>query len=139
MNASPEALADQLPLHPYYPLGTVLPDYVANTISVPGLLACFAAGSGGILLSAYLIVKTTSRPLTFGQTLAMLWFVLCGFIHFFFEGKTPASQSTANMKWPNKANNDVKATLPATTSPWPARATSSASSGRSTPSPTRAT
>ncbi|KFA69764.1 hypothetical protein S40285_06001 [Stachybotrys chlorohalonatus IBT 40285] len=85
MNTTASVIAD-VPLHPYYPLGVAIPAYVANSLSMQELLASFAAGAGAILLFTYYLVKSTQRPLTSGDIAATLWFVLCGCIHFFFEG-----------------------------------------------------
>lgn len=90
MNTTASVIAD-VPLHPYYPLGVAIPAYVANSLSMQELLASFAAGAGAILLFTYYLVKSTQRPLTSGDIAATLWFVLCGCIHFFFEGQPPPS------------------------------------------------
>ncbi|KAK2606318.1 hypothetical protein QQS21_003249 [Conoideocrella luteorostrata] len=72
--------------HPYYPLGVSIPTYVANTMNAGVLVSIFAAGCGIIFLPTYL-AATKSRPgISFGEILIVFWWVLCGFIHFFFEG-----------------------------------------------------
>ena len=78
-----------LPEHPYFPLGTAMPDYLANHLSGPELVAYFAAGSGAILGTALLIIQGTRPGLRTCEIATALWFVLCGFIHFFFEGEHP--------------------------------------------------
>ncbi|KAJ9150792.1 3-beta-hydroxysteroid-Delta(8), Delta(7)-isomerase 2 [Pleurostoma richardsiae] len=72
--------------HPYYPLDAVVPGYVANSISTPALIASFAAGCTVILSSACRLVQKKNPSLPRGEVAAALWFILCGFIHFFFEG-----------------------------------------------------
>lgn len=85
--------------HPYFPLGTALHGYAANTMASSALVACFAAGSGAILATAYSIISRVRPGLGRGDTFAALWFVLCGFIHFFFEGTfSPSSPSYMKRK-----------------------------------------
>ncbi|KAF2143541.1 uncharacterized protein K452DRAFT_267682 [Aplosporella prunicola CBS 121167] len=74
------------PLHPYYPLGVVIPSYVTNSLSTPALLAIFATGCAAILLPTYLLIQTKRPGVSNTETAIALWFILCGFIHFFFEG-----------------------------------------------------
>lgn len=82
-------------LHPFFPLGVVLSDYVANTINGPLLVGYFAAGSAAILTTAYAIVSHVNPNLSGKNIWTALWFTLCGCIHFFFEGKSsmPLSHS----------------------------------------------
>lgn len=84
MNDSTDTLGD----HPYFPLGIAMPGYAPNTMTSPALVACFAAGSGALLTSAYAIISRVRPGLGRGDMFAALWFVLCTFIHFFFEGIT---------------------------------------------------
>ncbi|KFH48197.1 3-beta-hydroxysteroid-Delta(8),Delta(7)-isomerase-like protein [Hapsidospora chrysogenum ATCC 11550] len=72
--------------HPYFPPSAVLPGYAVNTMDAATLVACFVAGSGAILTTAYTIISRARPGLARSDILAALWFVLCGFIHFFFEG-----------------------------------------------------
>lgn len=72
--------------HPYFPLGTLMTNFTPNTIASPTLVLYFALGSGAILGTAYAIIKSARPSLSLSETSTALWFVLCGFIHFFFEG-----------------------------------------------------
>jgi hypothetical protein len=69
----------ELPLHPYYPLGSLLSgtDYVANTFDTLALVAVFAVGCVVILGSALLIALRFNRNLKNVDRLLIMWFVLC--------------------------------------------------------------
>ena len=73
--------------HPYYPLGVAVPTYVANTMNAGVLVSIFAAGCGAIFVPTYLMAVRTRPGISFGEVLIAFWWVLCGFIHLFFEGK----------------------------------------------------
>src|ERR1700761_6579616 len=68
------------PLHPYYPTEIEIVGYLANTMSVPMLLASFAGGCAVIFSITYLIVKRVRPSTSNGELATILWFVLCGFI-----------------------------------------------------------
>lgn len=72
--------------HPYYPLGAAVPGYVVNSLPAPSLVTTFAVGCGVILASSSALVRKSRPGIPRGELAAALWFVLCGFIHFFFEG-----------------------------------------------------
>lgn len=72
--------------HPYFPLGALMTNYAPNTIASPILVLYFALGSAAILGTASIIISRARPGLSSCETWAALWFVLCGFIHFFFEG-----------------------------------------------------
>lgn len=74
------------PPHPYYPLEVEIAGYLANDFTVPRLLASFAAGCAGIFLVTYLVAKKIRPTMRGSELLQIMWFVLCGCIHFFFEG-----------------------------------------------------
>lgn len=82
-HSAPEAV---LPKHPYYPLGVEVAGYLANEWSVLTLLTIFATGCAAIFSCTYLIVTKIRPKLPTSELLTILWFVLCGFIHTFFEG-----------------------------------------------------
>ncbi|KAJ1971560.1 hypothetical protein H4R35_005190 [Dimargaris xerosporica] len=71
--------------HPYYPLSLPLPHYVPNTHSTPALLGYFSLGVLAVL-SVCLPLLARRPNLGFWAKSTFMWFVLCGFIHFFFEG-----------------------------------------------------
>lgn len=73
-------------LHPYYPLGVVIPGYVAPSLSTVEILTKFTLTCLSILLPTGLFVYSRKRPLSRQDAVATLWFVLCGFIHLGLEG-----------------------------------------------------
>ncbi|KAL2356932.1 EBDP4, emopamil-binding protein [Cryomyces antarcticus] len=74
------------PLHPYYPLGVEVVGYLANDWNVPQMLAIFFGGCAVIFYTTYLVVKRVHPHLPRGELYAVMWFVLTGCIHLFFEG-----------------------------------------------------
>ncbi|KAF9880073.1 emopamil binding protein [Colletotrichum karsti] len=84
---------DSVPLHPYFPLDTMLPGYAENKLGALALCSTFAAGTVAILAPTYKIIRRTNPNLSNGEVATALWFVLCGFIHFFFEGYFAYNQS----------------------------------------------
>ncbi|EPE26087.1 EBDP4 [Glarea lozoyensis ATCC 20868] len=78
----------ELPLHPFYPLGALLSgtEFVPNTFGTLELVAVFGIGCFVILGSALLIALRVNPKLNYADRLLVMWFVLCGMIHLFFEG-----------------------------------------------------
>ncbi|KAF7547918.1 hypothetical protein G7046_g8862 [Stylonectria norvegica] len=74
------------PLHPYFPAGVNIPSYVANSMSTAALLAWFALGCSIIFLTTRLAIHRAHPSLESTERWTIVWFVLCGFIHLFFEG-----------------------------------------------------
>ncbi|KAJ9193370.1 hypothetical protein DTO166G4_144 [Paecilomyces variotii] len=74
------------PPHPYYPPEAELIGYLENEYSVLKLLVYFAAGCAGILGSTLAIVTRIRPSMNRADQLAILWFVLSGSLHCFFEG-----------------------------------------------------
>ncbi|KAI4134499.1 MAG: hypothetical protein LQ347_001479 [Umbilicaria vellea] len=74
------------PPNPFYPLNTEVVGYLANEWPVPTLLGIFAAGWVVILGATNLMVKRHNPTLAGTEKAAILWFVLSGTIHLFFEG-----------------------------------------------------
>jgi len=72
--------------HPYYPLEVEIVGYLANQWSTVKLLAIFSAGIAAIFSCTYAMVKRTRPNASRADYAAILWFVLCGCIHSFFEG-----------------------------------------------------
>lgn len=72
--------------HPYYPTEVEITGYLVNEYGVPMLLATFACGCTVIFAGTYLGVTRIRREIPTSELLTVLWFVLCGFIHTFFEG-----------------------------------------------------
>jgi cholestenol delta-isomerase len=85
MNASSSFIPEGA-LHPYFPLGIEIPGYQANALSAGTLVSTFVAGCAAIFLVTYSIIQMTRPSLSYGGIATTMWFVLCGFIHLFFEG-----------------------------------------------------
>ena len=93
MNAFSANIDDALQ-HPYFPIGIDLPGYIANTIPALLLVECFVSGVAVIFLATYLVVKHARPNISNGKLATTMWFVLCAFIHFFFEGRSKLSEVT---------------------------------------------
>ena len=65
-----------VPLHPFYPLGVEIANYVANDMDALELLAKFLSGWVVILGATWWAVGKYSPQLTKLDKLIMLWFVL---------------------------------------------------------------
>ncbi|RYC66049.1 hypothetical protein CHU98_g143 [Xylaria longipes] len=74
------------PLHPYYPLGVVIPGYVAKVLTTQEILAIFTSTCLGILVPTWLYIRHTRSDLSSSEVFTALWFVLCGSIHLGLEG-----------------------------------------------------
>lgn len=81
-------------VHPYYPLGVVITDYVAKTRSTPEILAIFVATCTSILAPTWLLVRRNRPTLPASELATVLWFVLCGSIHIGLEGQYLLQQHT---------------------------------------------
>ncbi|KAF8931556.1 hypothetical protein BGZ58_007570 [Dissophora ornata] len=75
-------------LHPYYPLDLVLNHYVPNSYSMADTLTILFSTFGTIAVGAIALSyqKRNSTIKGLDSQLTFLWFVMCGFIHFFLEG-----------------------------------------------------
>ena len=74
------------PAHPYFPADAVIVDYTPNTLSVTTLLEVFGTVAASIPGAAYLGLLNFAPSLKHGDRLTVLWFILCGCLHVFFEG-----------------------------------------------------
>ncbi|KAL8821979.1 MAG: hypothetical protein Q9223_000059 [Gallowayella weberi] len=81
----------------HFPVEAEIIGYLANTWSVPTLLIVFAAGWVVILGTTNFLVKRHNPTLGSGDKAAILWFVLTGTIHLFFEGQL--AQATEAFCW----------------------------------------
>jgi cholestenol delta-isomerase len=72
--------------HPYYPLAAIINPYLENEWHFTTLLAVFASGCTAIFTATTLLVRRVRPGLPTSELLTVLWFVLCGCIHLFFEG-----------------------------------------------------
>jgi cholestenol delta-isomerase len=77
--------------HPYYPPDANIAGYVANESTVLSLLGSFVAGCAAMFGLTYLAVKRANPRLPTTDLVTVMWFVLCGCIHLFFEGERMVS------------------------------------------------
>jgi len=74
------------PDHPFFPISAPVPNYVAVSTPTAVLLTIFF-GTLAVILGATKFSLERYRPsLPSGEVWAATWFILCGFIHSFFEG-----------------------------------------------------
>lgn len=74
------------PPQPYYPLGATVPGYLANVTSVPILLSAFFGACTVLFTATHVVSKRYQPTLSNIELLTVMWFVLSGAIHIFFEG-----------------------------------------------------
>ncbi|KAF1844471.1 Emopamil-binding protein [Cucurbitaria berberidis CBS 394.84] len=72
--------------HPYYPLEVEIAGYLANKWGTLELLTMFTAGLAVIFSLTYAMVKRLRPNASTGDLATIMWFVMCGCIHSFFEG-----------------------------------------------------
>jgi hypothetical protein len=72
--------------HPYYPVGAPIAGLVLNKWTTFELVSMFAGGCAVIFSITYGLVKKIRPTLSNGDLATIMWFVLCGCIHSFFEG-----------------------------------------------------
>lgn len=84
--AAPPPVEAKMPAHPFYPLGIEVANYLANEWGVLTLLSAFAACCASVFAATYVVVMRVRPTMSRGELLTVLWFVLCGCIHTFFEG-----------------------------------------------------
>ncbi|KAI1620504.1 cholestenol delta-isomerase [Exophiala viscosa] len=82
----PETVADLEAVHPFYPVGVEIANFIANDMTVGRLLGIFATGCAGILAATWFLTSKVAPQLQKKDKLAVLWFCLSGTIHLFFEG-----------------------------------------------------
>jgi cholestenol delta-isomerase len=73
-------------VHPYFPVEAQITGYLANKWNTVELLTMFVAGVSAIFGITYVLVKRIRPTLSTGDLTTILWFVICGCIHSFFEG-----------------------------------------------------
>lgn len=64
-------------LHPYYPLGVNIPNYVPNNWSTLTLVSTFAATCTLILAAAKTIATKSNPQIPTSELTKVLWFTLC--------------------------------------------------------------
>lgn len=84
----PEMAAPEptVPLHPYYPLEAEIIGYLAPSFNTFELCGIFASGCAVIFALTYVFTTKIRPNVSFGDLTTVMWFVLCGCIHLFFEG-----------------------------------------------------
>lgn len=89
----PNAIADALnasnppnPMHPYYPVEVEIANYLANKWHFGMLLLIFGSGCGVVLGATYTAVKKIRPDIRNAELWTIIWFVMSGAIHTFFEG-----------------------------------------------------
>lgn len=73
---SPEPVEALKPLHPFYPVGVEIANFVANDKTVAQLLAVFAAGCAVILGATWLLAGNLAPRLRTMDKVIVLWFCL---------------------------------------------------------------
>ncbi|KAK3063046.1 hypothetical protein LTR53_019083, partial [Teratosphaeriaceae sp. CCFEE 6253] len=90
-------------------------DWAANEWSVPALLSVFFGTCAVLFASTYFVAQRINKTLTAGELSAIMWFVLSGCIHVFFEGyyatyyaSLAAKQSLIGQMWKEYAFSDSR-------------------------------
>ncbi|KAL2135441.1 hypothetical protein VTI74DRAFT_8543 [Chaetomium olivicolor] len=103
------------PGHPYYPQDSIIPGYASNSTPLLVILGAFGGIVGGFVLGSVALARWCSPALERAELLTTGWFVLCGFLHCFFEGyfvlnydSIPASQSLFAQLWKEYALSDSR-------------------------------
>ncbi|PMD50243.1 Emopamil-binding protein [Hyaloscypha bicolor E] len=104
------------PSHPYYPEGVLLSEeFIGNTWSVPTLILTFATGCALLLFVTFVAVRHANPALKPPDQWKVLWFVLTGSIHVFFEGyfvynhsRMPSMQDFFGQLWKEYALSDSR-------------------------------
>ncbi|KAH8820734.1 EBP domain-containing protein [Xylogone sp. PMI_703] len=81
-------------LHPYHPVGVTIPGMAFNETATPLLVAAFLSGWGLIVLAAFLTVSHLRPSLRKVDKILVLWFVLSGSVHLFFESHFVLNHAT---------------------------------------------
>ena len=74
------------PPNDYYPLGTAIPGYVANEATMAEILTVFFGTCAVLFGGTHFVSKRLQPDLTRTELFTLLWFILSGCIHIFFEG-----------------------------------------------------
>ncbi|KAL2798704.1 Emopamil-binding protein [Aspergillus keveii] len=72
--------------HPYYPLDARINNYAPNDASVLSLITTASVGVTALLGVTFFLSKWIRPTLSIASRIAILWFVLSGTLHCFFEG-----------------------------------------------------
>lgn len=71
---------------PYYPIEAQIVGYLANKWNTFELLSMFTSGVLAIFGITYMGVTRIRPSISTGDLSTIMWFVMCGCIHSFFEG-----------------------------------------------------
>ncbi|KAJ6107996.1 Bcebp4 [Penicillium sp. IBT 18751x] len=101
--------------HPYYPIDLEIVGYLANEWDTLTLVSLFASGCTAIFLVTYLLVMKIHPKVSNGDLWTIMWFVLCGCIHLFFEGyfaynfrRMPSMQDLFGQLWKEYSLSDSR-------------------------------
>ncbi|KAB5558434.1 Emopamil binding protein-domain-containing protein [Coniochaeta sp. 2T2.1] len=101
--------------HPYFPQDAAIPHYEANTASLAAILRGFVSLIIVFVTSGLYVGRTINPALRKGEMMAMAWFLLCFFLHAFFEGyfvlyhdSLAASQTLFSQLWKEYALSDSR-------------------------------
>ncbi|KAJ5134004.1 Bcebp4 [Penicillium atrosanguineum] len=101
--------------HPYYPIDLEIVGYLANEWDTVTLVSLFASGCTAIFLATYLLVMKIHPKISNGDLWTIMWFVLCGCIHLFFEGyfaynfrRMPSMQDLFGQLWKEYSLSDSR-------------------------------
>ena len=72
--------------HPYFAINIRVPGFVTTSIPTAALLTIFFGSLAAIVVSTRALLKRSKIVLSSGDVWTVTWFMLCGFIHSFFEG-----------------------------------------------------
>ncbi|KAK4943398.1 hypothetical protein LTR10_017072 [Elasticomyces elasticus] len=75
----PETVADLKAVHPFYPVGVEIANFIANDKTVGQLLGVFAAGCVVILSATWFLASKAAPQLNKKDKLVVLWFCLSYF------------------------------------------------------------
>lgn len=84
--------------HPYFPVNAEIIGYAANEWSVPALLGVFFSACAVLFVTTYFVAKSITPDMRRAELLTIMWFVLSGAIHMFFEGYYAANYATLGSK-----------------------------------------
>lgn len=85
-------------IHPYFPVDAEIVGYAANEWSVPALLGAFFGACTALFTGTYFVAKSINPKLRRDELVTIMWFVLSGSIHLFFEGYYAVNYATLGSK-----------------------------------------
>ncbi|KAK0623370.1 Emopamil binding protein-domain-containing protein [Immersiella caudata] len=102
--------------HPYYPPGAQLSGgYVPNELDLVSLISRFVGLIAVHLGTTLTVARAFNKNLNGKEQLAFLWFMLCAFLHLFFEGyfithhtSLASSQSLFSQLWKEYSLSDSR-------------------------------